>query len=76
MNEIYENILPYLEQIQVGFDRTKLVISLDNLVRALAKIKNVSYEEELSELSKLIDNENNIKDVKLNEFDEYEEIKD
>lgn len=58
-----------------GFDRYRVIISIESLLRAFAEYNNTSYEEEVEKFNKILSNEYNVKELELNEFDEYEEIK-
>lgn len=77
VDKIYEKIINRLEFQQTGFETPpRAIISLDNLINAIAEIKGIYYKEELQNFKKFQDSLQGIKELKLNEFDEYEEIKD
>ncbi len=77
IDKIYEKIINKLELQQTGFETPpRVIISLDNLIAAIAEIKGIYYKEELQNFKNFQDSLQGIKDLKLNEFDEYEEIKD
>lgn len=74
MGNIYEHIIPRLRfQILQG-NKAFAVITLDQLITAIAEYKEISYEEEIKLFNKYKNEINNIKDLDLNEFDEYEII--
>ena len=76
MNNIYEHIIPKMQfQIFQG-SRAFASITLDQLITAIAEYKGISYEEELKLFNKYKNEIDNIKDLDLNEYDEYEEVKD
>lgn len=76
MDNIYEYIIPKLRfQIFQG-NRAFASITLEQLITAIAEYKGISYEEEMKLFDKYKNEINNIKDLDLNEYDEYEEIKD
>jgi hypothetical protein len=76
MDNIYECIIPRLQfQILQG-NRVFVSINLNQLIAAIAEYKGISYEEELKLFNKYKNEIANIKDLDLNEFDEYEEVKD
>ena len=76
MDNIYEYIIPKLQfQIFQG-NRAFASITLDQLITAIAEYKGISYEEEIKLFNNYKNEIDNIKDLDLNEFDEYEEIKD
>lgn len=75
VDKIYEKIVNKLEFQQVGFDiPPRVIISLDNLIAAIAEVKGIYYKEELQNFKKFQDSIKGIKDLNLNEFDEYEEV--
>lgn len=72
MDNIYEHIIPKLQfQILQG-NRAFASITLDQLITAIAEYKGISYEEEVELFNKYKNEVSNIKDLNLNEFDEYE----
>lgn len=74
MDNIYEYIIPKLQfQILQG-NRAFASITLDQLITAIAEYKGISYEEEIKVFDKYKNEIANIKDLDLNEFDEYEII--
>lgn len=73
--DIYNLIIPHIEKEAFGFDRYRVIISIESLLRAFAEYNNTSYEEEADKFNKILSNEYNVKELELNEFDEYEEIK-
>ena len=76
MNNIYEHIIPKMQfQIFQG-NRAFASITLDQLITAIAEYKGISYEEEVKLFNKYKNEIDNIKDLDLNEYDEYEEVKD
>lgn len=76
MGNIYEHIIPKLQfQILQG-NRAFASITLDQLITAIAEYKGISYEEEIKSFNKYKNEIDNIKDLDLNEYDEYEEVKD
>lgn len=76
MDNIYEYIIPKMQfQIFQG-NRAFASITLDQLITAIAEHKGISYEEEMKLFDKYKNEIDNIKDLDLNEYDEYEEVKD
>ena len=74
MDNIYEHIIPRLQfQILQG-NKVFAIITLDQLITAIAEYKGISYEEEIKLFNKYKNELTNIKDLDLNEFDEYEII--
>lgn len=74
MGNIYEHIIPRLQfQILQG-NRAFAIITLDQLITAIAEYKGITYEEEVKLFNKYKNELTNIKDLDLNEFDEYEII--
>lgn len=72
MGNIYEHIIPRLQfQILQG-NRAFASITLDQLITAIAEYKGITYEEEVKLFNKYKNELTNIKDLDLNEFDEYE----
>ena len=76
MISIYEHILPKLQLQQIGIDKVRAFITLDDLLHVLSIHNSTSYEVEKEEFNKVKNSIGNIKDLDLNEYDEYEEIKD
>ena len=76
MDNIYEYIIPKLQFQLFRGNRAFASITLDQLITAIAECKGIYYEEELKLFNKYKNEINNIKDLDLNEFDEYEEVKD
>ena len=76
MNNIYEHIIPKLQFQLVQGNRAFANITLDQLITAIAEYKGISYEEEMKLFDKYKNEIDNIKDLDLNEYDEYEEVKD
>lgn len=74
MDNIYEHIIPRLQfQILQG-NRVFASITLDQLITAIAEYKGITYEEEIKLFNEYKNEIDNIKDLDLNEFDEYEII--
>lgn len=76
MDNIYEYIIPKLQFQLLQGNRAFASITLDQLITAIAEYKGISYEEEIKLFNKSKNELNNIKDLDLNEYDEYEEVKD
>lgn len=76
MTSIYEHILPKLQIQQIGIDKVRAFITLDDLLHILSIHNSTSYEIEKEEFNKVKNSIEGIKDLDLNEYDEYEEIKD
>jgi len=76
MNNIYEILFPKLQIQMVGNNRISIFITLNDLIGVIAETKGISYEEEIKLFDDFKAKNSNIKDLNVNEFDEYEEIKD
>lgn len=74
MISIYEHILPKLQLQQIGIDKTRAFITLDDLLHVLSTHNSTSYEVEKEEFNKVKNSIEGIKDLDLNEYDEYEII--
>lgn len=75
MNNIYAFVLPRMQGEYTGDNRVILKITLNQLIAAIAESKSITYEEELKNFNDYKNTVSGIKDLDLNEFDEYEEIK-
>ena len=76
MISIYEHILPKLQLQQIGIDKARAFITLDDLLHVLSIHNSTSYEIEKEEFNKVKNSIEGIKDLDLNEYDEYEIIED
>lgn len=76
MISIYEHILPKLQLQQIGIDKARAFITLDDLLHVLSIHNSTSYEIEKEEFNKIKNSIEGIKDLDLNEYDEYEIIED
>lgn len=77
MTRIYELIIPKLQLQATGFmTPPRAVITLEDLIGVIAQHKGVSIEEEMKIFEKLKSSIQGISDLKINEFDEYEEVTD
>lgn len=76
MISIYEHILPKLQLQQIGINKARAFMTLDDLLHVLSIHNSTSYEIEKEEFNKVKNSIEGIKDLDLNEYDEYEIIED
>lgn len=77
MNSIYELIFPKLQLQATGLmTPPRPIVTLEDLIGIIAQYKGISFEEEMKVFNKFKYSIQGISDLKINEFDEYEEIKD